>query len=439
MPASRLNYRRNPGCRVRTESAVKGNRCTKHILLCALAVSSTVAWGAETSYTAGAGINYKYDDNINLAPTNQVSLEGWILDAFIKGQYSTGRFVANGYINIDFERYTHSSINTDNPLIADPDPENFNSDNQDLRGDIAYLWERNKFTFGARYNRDSTLNTQFLDTGLGNELAIEGATRVTRATVKPGWQWQMTERQTIDASLLWEKVDYQSPRYIDYDFATANINWSYLLTERMRLQLQPYYSWFQNEANIQVQSDTYGVQAGFLWALSEKWQFDLLAGGAQVYTEYGQGGFITIDPDTGEAIVIQDQDSSSFVGNSTLSFTEEKYGFIGNVSASVSPSGNGVLQQRNQARLTYFWTPVERMRFDIDGLIGQNSSTDDRIDNDRDYRQAGIRFAYQFMQEWWLSARYRYREQERNRNADDLGSGNSVFLTLSYRLPKEIF
>ena len=116
----------------------------------------------------------------------------------------------------------------------------------------------------------------------------------------PGWQWQVTQRQTIDTTLGWQRTDFESDRYVNYDFATLRVNWSYLLTERMRLQVQPYYSWFENEANISVQSDTYGVQAGFLWALSEKWQFDVLAGGAQVYTEYGDGGLVTIDPETGQ-------------------------------------------------------------------------------------------------------------------------------------------
>ena len=109
------------------------------------------------------------------------------------------------------------------------------------------------------------------------------------------------------------------------------------------------------------------------------------------------------------------------------------------MSSSVNPSGDGVLRQQSQARLIFFWTPIERMRIDVDALVGQNSSTDDRIDNDRDYRQAGVRLGYQFLQEWWLSARYRYRQQDISRNLAGAGSGNSVFVTLSYRLPKEIF
>jgi hypothetical protein len=434
-------------------AGTKSNRVSDSLVL-ALAMSSSVAWGAETSYQAGAGINYKYDDNINLAPINDISLEGWILDAFIRGQYSTGRFIANGDLKLDFERYTNSSIDTDDPRLTDPDPKDFNSDNQDLRGDIAYLWERSKLSLAARYDRDSTLNTQFLDTGLDNVLAIEGATRRTDITVTPGWLWQLTPRQTIDANVSWQQADFESERYSDYEYVSANVNWSYSLTERMFLQLQPYYSWYENDPSrereeqgaTRVKSDTYGVQAGFRWAMTEKWQFDLLAGGAQVDTQYGDGGIIVLDPETGQPVLVEveDQDSRSFVGDTTLAYTEEKYGFRGNLSSSFRPSGNGTLRQQVQGRLVFFWKPIERMRIDFDGIVGRDSTTDDRLedinrDRDRDYRQVGVRLGYQFAQEWWISARYRYREQEIDSNPNGAGTGNSVFATLSYRLPNEIF
>jgi hypothetical protein len=382
-------------------------------------------WSAETSYIGGAGLNYKFDDNINLSVDNQIALAGWILDGFVKGSYATSRFKASADLKLDFERYNHASLDSDNPLLLDPEPDDFNSDNQDLKADIAYGWERNSLSLYGRYWRDSTLNTAFLDTGF-DQRQIEGATRRTESTLRPAWNWQITEKQTLDTSLQGQTVDYESDRYVDYDYATANVNWTYILTERMRLQLQPYYSWFKNEADISVKSNTYGLQAGFLWAVSEKWQWDLLAGGSKIYSEYAQG-------------VIEDQDSSSYIGNTTLSFTEEKYGFNANLSSNISPSGNGILLQRNQGRLSFYWKPLERIRFDIDGLVGRNTSTDDRIDDDRDYRQAGARLAYQFLQEWWISARYRYREQEFDRADAGAARGNSVFVTVSYRLPKEVF
>lgn len=394
---------------------------------------------AETSYVAGAGLNYKFDDNITISPLDQISLAGWILDGFFNGKYATSRFKASADLKLDFERYNRASLDSDNPDLIDPEPEDFNSDNQDLKGDIAYKWERQTLSLYGRYWRDSTLNTQFTDTGLAQGREIEGATRRISSTLKPSWNWQITEKQTLDTSIEGQTVDFQSDLYVDYDFATVNVSWTTILTERMSFQLVPYYSWFKNEADISVRSNTYGVQAGYLWALTEKWQWNLLAGGSKVYTEYGQGGFVIVDPDTGEIEFVEDQDSSSFIGNTTLAFNEERYGFNANISSQVTPSGDGILRQQNQGRLLFYWKPLERMRFDIDGLVGRSTSTDDRIDDGRDYRQAGARFAYQFLSEWWISARYRFRETEYDRSTVGAGRGNSVFVTLSYRLPEEIF
>jgi len=88
--------------------------------------------------------------------------------------------------------------------------------------------------------------------------------------------------------------------------------------------------------------------------------------------------------------------------------------------------------------LSYFWKPRERLRLDIDARIGRSDTAGDRIKNKRDHSELGIRAGYQFKKDWWLSARYRYRTQENERFGLGSGSGNTVFVSLSYRLPEEI-
>ena len=101
-----------------------------------------------------------------------------------------------------------------------------------------------------------------------------------------------------------------------------------MLTERTNLLLQPYFSWYENKANIApVESRTFGLQVGFTWFLTERWQLSALGGGTKVYTEYEQ---------------IEDQDSNSFIGNVSLGFSEERYGFNANASSRTSPSSRGV-------------------------------------------------------------------------------------------------
>lgn len=397
---------------------------------------------AETSVTGEAAANYKFDDNINVAPSNEISLAGLIVDGSIRGQYATARLKTSATLALSFERYQHAAIDSDNVNLADPDASAFNSDNQDLSANISYSWEHHTLGLSGLYSRDSTLNTQFLDTGGGGPREIAGTSRRTLATLTPTWLWKLTERQTLNTSITGQQVEYESDRYINYDFVSANTTWMYLMTERFSLQLQPVFSRYENEAIISVKSNTYGLQAGFLWALAEKWSLNVLAGSTQVHSVYGSG-------------LIPDQDNTSFIGNGTLKFDEERWGLTANLFSQVSPNGNGNLRRNYGGRLSYKWKPLERMEVNMDTRVGQDQSSDDRFKNKRNYGEVGGRIAYQFAKEWWLSVRYRYREQQYENvvisliDIDDriiesevvtqeTGRGNSAFLTLSYRLPKEI-
>lgn len=399
------------------------------------------AWAANTSYIGGAGLNYKFDDNVGVALDNPLALAGWVLDGFFIGKYATSRFHASADVKLGFARYNHASRDSDNPDFAEPDASDYNYDNQKLSALVGYGWERHKLSLYAGYYRNSILNTAFLDTGPTGEQDSPGS-RI-QYSLSPSWQWQITERQTLATSFSGNTTYYEGGGGgIDYDSASLSFNWSYMLDERISLQVQPVYSWYKNEADISVKSNTFSLQGGVIWSITEKWRLNLLAGNTRVYTVYGQGGIVVVDPGSGVVEFVEDQDSNSFSGNTTLSFSEERYGFNANISSAVVPSGNGVLQQQNRGQVLFYWTPVERMRFDLDGLVGRSDSSDERIDNGRIYQELGLRLGYQFLQDWWLSARYRLREQRGDSDAGgETGTArsNSVYLTVSYRLPKEIF
>jgi len=411
------------------------------LLALALAQGSTQA--AETTIKGGTSLNYKYDDNIRVTPTNQITLSGLTLDGYVDAAYATPRFEATAYLKLGIERYDSVDLDTDDPRLEEPETSDFDNESQDFNANISYDWERHTLSLYGRYWRDSTLNTQFQDTGLGGGLRqIEGATRRTTSMARGGWQWQLTERQLLDTTLQWQTVDYESAFYVGYDYNSIVTNWSYLLNERLRLQVQPYFSGFENDADRAVSSDTLGLQVGAIWSITEKWVLNGLVGSALVSTEFGGPGIFDFQKflETGEItfIKLEDQDSTSFIGDVTLSFDEEYYGFSANISSSISPSGDGILRQNNEGRLTYYWKPRERMRLDIDARIGRSDTTGDLIDDQRDFSEAGVRLGYQFRQDWWVSARYRYRTQDYERHGQGEGSGNRVAVSVSYRLPKEI-
>lgn len=385
-----------------------------------------IATGAERSVKGDAELRYKFDDNIAVSNENQIALSGWIFGVGGSAHYDTDRFKSSGSLELDFERYQHASLsNPSSDNFEDPEPSKFDSDNQHLNGSLSYSWERHQLGLGIRYSRDSTLNTQFTDTGLDTR-EIQGTSRRTLANIAPNWLWLLTERQTLSTTLVGQIVRYTDDRYIDFDFATLNFRWAYELTERASLVVVPGTSWFRNLGQNSVRSNTYGVQVGFDWDLSEHWNFNVLGGGTQVYTVYGAG------------VDIPDQDSNSFTGDIDLKFKGEYVTFSTGLFSRVAPSGDGILRQNYGAQVRVGWRPIERLDLGMDTQYGLNRSTDDRIEDGREYGQAGVRLSYQFAREWWFSGSYRFREQNYENSALSTAHGNSVFLTLSYRLPKEI-
>jgi hypothetical protein len=397
------------------------------------------ARAAETSLAGGAGLNYKIDDNIRVATTNRISLSGWIVDGWVIAKYASPRMEADLDLKLSSERYQDTDLDRATEGAQEPEPSDFDSDNQDVNGNLSYVWERHQLALNARYWRDSTLNTQFLDTGLGGLRQIEGATRRESVSVRPNWLWDITERQQLNTSMQWQAVDYESLLFVDYDYETAQMNWSYMLSERMQFQVAPHYSNYENEAVAPVTSVTYGLQAGFVWAISEKWKLDFLGGTSHVETEI-DGGYFIFNPEKFEIeyIEFEDQKGEGFTGNISLELSEEMYGARLNVSSRYSPSGNGYMQLNTEGRATFFWEPKARLRFDIDTRVGQSDSGDDRVDNEREYSEVGFRVGYQFAEKWWMSTRYRYRTQEYSRSDAGQGSGSHIAVSISYKLPKEI-
>ncbi|TGD71871.1 hypothetical protein E4634_17325 [Mangrovimicrobium sediminis] len=424
-------------------SYLKTERCPHWQIASALLVVmvSNVASAAETSVKAGASLNYEYNDNVRVSPINQIALSGWTASGSVDMRYATPRFAAEGTLRLNSEKFDSVDTKKLSPGLQEPDPSDFDSDNQALSGTLTYSAERQKYALYGEYSRDSTLNTQFTDTGLGDLATVEGASRRESVTLRPSWRWQMTERQNLSLTYEWQDVEFDSERYSDYDYQSLVSSWAYGLTERVSLQVVPTFSYYESSRVDKVTSTAYGVQAGAVWEYSENLNFTGLIGSTRVETEV-DGGFFIIDPETFELIFVEydDQESTGLTGNLRASYTQERTGISAQLISEYVPSGNGRLREDTQARLKYFWKPLERMRLDFDARYGVSKDTRARggTETERDYAEAGVRFAYQFAEEWWVSAKYRYRLQDYENSANGSGEGNLFLASVSYRLPKEI-
>jgi hypothetical protein len=404
------------------------------------ATFATHSVAAETSVVSNMSAGYRYDDNINIATTNKIALSGLELDGSVALRYAASRWSSGATFKVGADRYQHLDLRSDDPELEEPKASDFDNETYSVFGDLRYDWERNTGTLSAGYSSDSTLNTQFTDTGLGGLRQIEGSSYKDTFVISAGWHSELTERQVLDAAISAQSVEFDSDRYVNYDYLSAQFTWSYILNERLRLNARPLYSHYENKADFAVTSETYGLEAGLLWVIDEKWTLDVLAGGTDVSTEYSSDGFFIFNPVLGqiEFVELEDASSNGFTGSLALTFKDEYYGVSANLDSSYSPSGNGFLQESNRARVTAYWKPRQRLRLDVDVLTGYNDTSGDSLKNKRTFSEAAIRVAYQISNEWWLSARYRYREQDYERNNQGQGRGNLVTVSVSYRLPKEI-
>lgn len=463
------------------------------VLATGLCVSLPASAG-ESTHSAGADLSYTYNENIRLTADNIISLQGFIASGFWKTGYKTERLDANIDLDVEFERYSNSTFKTDDPFLIAPEADAFNSDNQDLKGDVAYRWERHTLSVSGRYWRDSTLNTEFTDTGdsltVGDVTSftrqIEGASRRVEATLRPVWNWQISERQWLRTSIDVQNTNYESERFSDYHFRRLGVNWSYMFSENFYFQLEPYYASFTqlkgsliypdsrttSQRNVpifgflipveqeqtvalagqptNIAQDTVGFKAGFKWAIAENLQWDFLGGAARVRSRFDEealvgqslaGSLLYPLPD-GLVLAVRKYNleyentrdnptSTTFVGNTNLSYSRERWGLNATLDSNVQPSGDGILRTVTQAGITAYIELTEHQQIKFNTLLGYNQSSDDRIDDGRLYREFGVEYNYRFLQDWYVGANYRYREQKLKEV--DKGKGNRLLLTLTYR------
>lgn len=370
----------------------------------------TAAKADQYSIEYGVEAGYEYSDNVRLTPENEIDISGGQLTIPATFATEDERLKTSLDGELKFSRY---------------DVDEYDSDDQFLRGDMEYQFERSELSGYAGYRRDSTRTSEFLDTG------VVGLDAVRREVVTAGGSGShfFTERNGVSAGIDYRDVQFDSEFYQDFDFVSGYVGWVNQWSERTRLRLQGYASQYENDEDVSVSTDGTGLQAGFDSKLSERTSTTLLVGWVSSSTDYSTN--LPIDAP-------EDSDADSLYLLGTVNYRGERHFLQGRVKSEPNPSSNGTMVEENLLGLRYRYRVTERSNFESELTVGQRSALDDRIDNERDFARVSLGLDYQFAEEWHLAGRYQFSYQDRELEADS-ADANAVYLSVIYRPQKSVW
>ncbi|MFV8819496.1 hypothetical protein [Haliea sp. E17] len=374
------------------------------------ALLSTISYADQYSLEYGVEAGYEYNDNVRLTPDNEVSISGGQLTIPATFATEDERLKTSLQGELKFSKY---------------DVEEYDSDDQFLRGDMEYKFERSEFNGYAGYTRDSTRSSEFLDTGV---VGLE-AVRREMATVGASGSHFFTEKNGLTAGIDYRDVQYDSDFFQDFDFVSGYAGWINQWTERTRLRLQGFASRYENDGDITVSTDGAGLQAGFDSDLSERTTTTLLIGWVSSSTDYSTN--LPIAPP-------DDSDDDSLYLRATVNYRGERHFFRGQIKSEPSPSSNGTMVEENLLGLVYRYRVTERSNFESELTVGQRGALDDRIKNDRDFARLSLGLDYRITEAWYVSGRYQFSYQDRDLDPDSADS-NAVYLSLVFRPQKSVW
>lgn len=367
--------------------------------------TSAKEYSFDYSVEAGGEVN----DNVRLTTEDELEVSGGVVVLPAALTARSERLKTSLEAELTFSRY---------------DEESYDSDDQDVKLGSTYQLERGQLEGVARYLRDTTRTGEFLDTG---EVGLTAVRRETGSFQGSG-SYLFTERNGISGGVLYRNVDYDSPRFQDYEFSNAYGGWLHQWTERTELTAQLYYSYYENDAPIQVESDSLGARFGFTSKLSEQWETSLTAGWVKVSTDYAQQ---TLNGPS-------DNEADDLLLKGSVKYSAERHQFTARLQSEPSPSGNGTMYSDYTAALEYRYLVSERSRFDLNLIGGAREAVDDRITNDRDFARLRMRIDYRMSQSWYIAAAYQHSYQDRERALDD-ASSNEFRISVIYQPERMIW
>lgn len=366
---------------------------------------------AEYSLEYGAELFFEHNDNINLRPDQGIEVTGGYLAVPLTFGARTERLESELTGEASFHRYDESA---------------YDSENQDVQGNISYQLERGEVSASAGFLRDTTRDSEFLDSG------IIGAAATRRETASAGADttYLFTERNGLIAGASYADVSYGGDRFQDYDYLSAFAGWLHRWSPRTQLRLQAYGNRTENRGTVSVIYEGLGAQAGIETALSEQLELSLLAGWLSIDTGFDATPPLLAPPGDSEG---------RYLLSGSLRYRGERAELEARVKSEPRPSGIGILLDGQQLNLDYRYRLAERSRLAVGLVAGRQDAFDRRLQGQqRDYASASLRYERRVSEAWSVSGRYVYRWQEAEFQPD-AADGNALYVSVRWSPLKQVW
>jgi len=402
-------------------------------------------WSAEPRISIKSG----YNDNIRLTTAEHDSV--WETDVTPSIRFGVASENSGLFGNADYSvRRFFGGNGRESSDTLDREDAHFNTN--------AYTrTPRNEFTGFINFTRDSTLDSEFDETG---NVIDERATRI-RISIGPGWSYNLTELMRLNTNYSFTRVDFSDDPGIDdnieYDYHVVSGSLTREFTPKVQATVSSSYSSYQPETN--QDSNTVNVQVGIRRNFSETLTTDWLAGmrktnsdtarlipkgfcvGADPGAKFPQcpGGFPAV---TGSSINKGNTSDTGTAYSASITKLLESGNLSLTASRTSTPASDGDLLDATRFIFNGAYRLTEALRVSlraehskIETIASATAGLNDR--DDRTLYRIVPRVSWRWQREWEISGYYEYANKDEDNVSKD-ATRNAVYLTLTYR-PDKLF
>jgi len=376
---------------------------------------ASLSEAAEWSLLPSIGVKGLYNSNLLLTPLPHDETYGYWTSPAAEFAGKTERLEVSGRIAADFVSYYGGQQN--------------NFTNIHVPVTIRYKTEKDLLGFTGGFNRDNTLMSELLTTGV-----VLSFTQRNQWTANPSWTRRITEKLSFQSAGQLSDTTYENGVHlglVDYQLFGGSGGLLYQMTEQTQIQLSGSYVNFHTiNAPSPFRASFPGVNFNLTHAFTET-----LTG-----TIYGGPRFVSSTTQTiSENIKAQD---TVWLFGASLDKKFERTSVQLNVDRDIVPSGFGLLIQRNRAGLSVSHDLTETLAASVNGsgylISGVTNRAQGGTFPESRYFYLTPKIAWKFL-DWWkaeLSYTYGWRDVD---GFSEPAMSNATTFMLTYYPPKLAF